>query len=128
MEIAIRKEKNGSIYIDKTALSRFDKATLTQPPYNFRFVEVDKEDCEVSDFNEDLTFNLDKYNKRKRNYALQDELTTLLLWFNEYDNQTKQYNRCQRLGIEYDKDINELDNQAKAKAERITEIRKILKN
>ena len=56
------------------------------------------------------------------------ELQKLYTWFDEYDNQVKQYSRCQRLGIKYDKDIEELDNQAKSKAERITEIRKILKN
>lgn len=55
--------------------------------------------------------------------ALQNELNFLLKWFEEYDNQVKQYQRCQRLGIEFDKDINELDTQAKANAERITEIR-----
>lgn len=55
------------------------------------------------------------------------ELSELYAWFDEYDNQVKQYNRCQRLGIAYDKDIKELDNQAKANAERITEIRGLLR-
>ena len=58
---------------------------------------------------------------------LQHELSNLYAWFEEYDNQVKQYNRCQRLGIEYDKDIEELDNQAKINADRITEIRDLLK-
>lgn len=58
---------------------------------------------------------------------LEQELGELENWFNEYDNQVKQYSRCQRLGIEFDKDITELDNQAKINAERITEIRNILK-
>lgn len=66
MKIAIRKELNGGIYIDKTALNRFDEKTLKQPPYNYSFVEVDEKDCESSDFNDDLTFNLDKYNARKQ--------------------------------------------------------------
>lgn len=55
------------------------------------------------------------------------ELSDLYMWFNEYDNQVKQYNRCQRMGIAYDKDIEELDSQAKTNAERITEIRDLLK-
>lgn len=55
------------------------------------------------------------------------ELSNLYSWFEEYDNQVKQYNRCQRMGIAYDKDIEELDNQAKVNAERITEIRNLLK-
>ena len=67
MKIAIRKEPNGSIYIDKTALQRFDEETLKQPPYNYSFVEVEKEDCEPSDFNDDLTFSTEKYNARKLN-------------------------------------------------------------
>ena len=58
---------------------------------------------------------------------LKQELVELENWFDEYDNQVKQYNRCQRMGIAYDKDIAELDNQAKVNAERITEIRNILK-
>ena len=66
MEIAIRKEPSGLIYIDKKALERFDKETLKQPPYNYSFTEVEKEDCEASDFNEDLTFNIEKYNARKQ--------------------------------------------------------------
>ena len=67
MIIAIRKEPNGSTYIDKTALKRFDEVTLKQPPYNYSFVEVDKEDCEPYDFNYDLTFSIEKYNARKLN-------------------------------------------------------------
>lgn len=58
--------------------------------------------------------------------TLNIELNELIQWFEEYDNQVKQYERCQRLGIEFDKDIVELDNQAKVNAERITEIRNIL--
>ena len=67
MKIAIRKEQNGLIYIDKTALQRFDEETLKQSPYNYTFVDVDKEDFEQYDFNDDLTFNIEKYNARKLN-------------------------------------------------------------
>ena len=73
MRIAIRKELNGLIYIDRNAIKRFDEQTLTQSPYNFNFVEVDKEDCEACDFNDDLSFNIEKYNKRKENNKF-DEL------------------------------------------------------
>ena len=72
MKIAIRKELNGLIYIDKNAISRFDEQTLRQPPYNFNFVEVDKEDCEACDFNDDLSFNIEKYKKRKENNKFDD--------------------------------------------------------
>lgn len=67
MKIAIKKEQNGLIYIDKTALQKFNEETLKQPPYNYSFVEVEKEDFEPYDFNDDLTFSLKKYNARKLN-------------------------------------------------------------
>lgn len=54
------------------------------------------------------------------------ELGELETWFSEYDKQVNQYSRCIRLGLEYDKDIKALDEQAKTNAERISEIRKIL--
>lgn len=63
-----------------------------------------------------------------QNELLELELRSLYAWFEEYDNQVKQYNRCQRMGIAYDKDIKQLDNQARANANRITEIRKDLVN
>ena len=62
-----------------------------------------------------------------QNELLELELRNLYKWFEEYDNQVKQYNRCQRLGIAYDKDIQRLDNQAKVNADRITEIRGLLR-
>ena len=61
-----------------------------------------------------------------QNELLELELRNLYTWFEEYDNQVKQYNRCQRLGVAYDKDIKQLDNQARSNANRITEIRKDL--
>ena len=84
MFIAIRKEPNGSLYIDKDIYSRtqevqdengnittqplFTDEELAQPPYNYTKVEIDDvySDCQASDFNDDLTFNVDKYNARKQ--------------------------------------------------------------
>lgn len=80
MIIAIRKEPNGTIYIDKRICSRtkevfvegektvvplIDNETLAQPPYNYTIKSVDYEDCQATDFNDDLTFDIDKYTKRK---------------------------------------------------------------
>ena len=59
---------------------------------------------------------------------VQKELTELDNWFKWYDNQVAQYNRCQRLGIEYDRDINELDNQAKTNQERVAQLRALINN
>lgn len=84
MFIAIRKETNGSLYIDKKIYSRtqevqdeqgnitiqplFSDETLSKPPYNYTKVEIDDKysDCQASDFNEDLTFSIEKYNVRNQ--------------------------------------------------------------
>lgn len=81
MEVCIRKESNGSIYIDREILDRkvlvqdkkgnvasapmFSKEQLAEPPYNYSFVNVPYEDCVGADFNKDLTFSEMKYNARK---------------------------------------------------------------
>ena len=85
MFIAIRQEPNGSLYMDKDIFSRtqevqdengnieivpmFTDEELSQPPYNYTKVEIDDKysDCQASDFDEDLTFNIDRYNARKQN-------------------------------------------------------------
>ena len=84
MIIAIRKEPNGTLYIDKDIYSRtqevqdeqgnitiqplFTDEELAQPPYNYTKVEIDDKysDCQASDFNDDLSFNIEKYNARKQ--------------------------------------------------------------
>ena len=84
MIIAVRKEPNGTIYMDKEIYSRtqevqdeqdnitiqplFSDETLSKPPYNYTKVEIDDKysDCINQDFNEDLTFNVEKYNARKQ--------------------------------------------------------------
>lgn len=86
MKIAIRKEQDGSIYIDKTALQRFDEETLKHPPYNYKFIEVDEKysDFENSDFNDDLTFSIEKYNARKQKERDVVRLEELINWFDNY--------------------------------------------
>ena len=84
MIIAIRKEPNGSLYMDKEIYSKtqevideqgnitiqplFSDETLSQPPYNYTKVDIDVKysDCRASDFNDDLTFSIEKYNARKQ--------------------------------------------------------------
>lgn len=69
MKIAIRKEPNGSIYIDKELRPAID---YTKPPYNFKIVEIDDKfaDCEGTDFNDDFTINPASYQARhQRVYA-----------------------------------------------------------
>ena len=111
MFIVLRKEPNGSLYIDKEICSRtqevkdengnitiqplFTDEELAQPPYNYTKVEIDDvySDCQVSDFNDDLTFSIEKYNARKQK---QDN--------DEYENKIvalirKKYNVNQELAI-----------------------------
>lgn len=68
MIIGIRKEPNGSLYIDNE-IERFgeDLTIYTLPPYNYTLVKLDEtyKDCIGADFNEDLTFNPVKFSTRK---------------------------------------------------------------
>ena len=56
----------------------------------------------------------------------ENELSDLMKWFDEYDLQVKQYNRCKRLGVEFDKNIKDLDDLAVVNAKRIKELRELL--
>lgn len=69
--IVIKKEKNGSLYMDKNFFDRFTEEDLET--YGYTKVEA-PEDCEVSDFNDDLTFSEEKYNQRKEQEAKAERL------------------------------------------------------
>ena len=59
---------------------------------------------------------------------LSNELNGHISWFEGYyRTQVEQYNRCQRTGDVYDKDIVALDKQANDAQKRIREIKNILK-
>ena len=82
MENCIREN-----YIDKTALTKthiiidedgkeheelmYKREDLVKPPYNYKIVEIDDKyaDCMASDFNQDLSFSIDKYKSRKETEA-----------------------------------------------------------
>lgn len=70
MIIAVRREPNGSIYIDKNICTdeRFANVDISLPPYHYTKVEIDDKylDCIGADFNDDLTFSIEKYNARKQ--------------------------------------------------------------
>ena len=148
MFIAIRKEPNGTLYIDKDIYSRtqevqdengnitiqplFSDETLAQPPYNYTKVEIDDKysDCQASDFNEDLTFNVDKYNARKQ--VLANE---------EYENKIvalirKKYNVNQELAILRQREVkpqefaeyNEYVEQCKEKVKNVHNYEEVLAN
>ena len=95
MIIAIRKEPNGTLYMDKKIYSRtqevqdeqgnitiqplFSDEELSQPPYNYTKVEIDNQysDCQASDFDEDLTFSVEKYNARKQKQDNEDRIAQI---------------------------------------------------
>ena len=108
MIIGIKKLENGLLFIDKcrynTVFPRnkmgstnrvYTDEELSQPPYNYTKVEIDDiySDCQESDFNDDLSFNVEKYNARKQ--VIADE---------EYENKIvalirQKYNINQELAI-----------------------------
>ena len=93
MKIAIRKEPYGSLYMDKEIYSRtqevqdengnvanapmFSKEQLSEPHYNYSFVNVPYEDCVGDDFNDDLTFSEMKYNTRKSQEMAEQRIAEL---------------------------------------------------
>lgn len=109
MFIAIRKEPNGSLYMDKNIFSRtqeiqhengiievvpmFTDEELAQPPYNYTKVEIDDKysDCQASDFDEDLTFNLEKYNARKQKQISEPRIRELKQLLASQDYKTIKY-------------------------------------
>ena len=111
MFIAIRKEPNGSLHMDKEIYSRtqevqdeqgniiiqplFTDEILAQPPYNYTKVEIDDvySDCQASDFNDDLTFSIEKYNARKQALANEEYESKIVALIR------KKYNVNQELAI-----------------------------
>lgn len=80
LDILIRKEPNGSIYIDKKNAALFEALKMNEAPYNFKKIIIDENysDCEPADFNEDLTFNIEKYNNRKLKIVNDKKITANL--------------------------------------------------
>ena len=81
MIIGIKKLENGLLFLDKCRYNIvfprnkmgstnrvYTDEELSQPPYNYTKVEIDDvySDCQASDFNDDLSFSVEKYNARKQ--------------------------------------------------------------
>ena len=62
--LAIKRKENGNIYVSTSFFYRFTESDLSQ--YGFIKVEVPEGyvDINTQDFNEDLTFSIEKYNQR----------------------------------------------------------------
>jgi hypothetical protein len=88
MKIAIRKEENNSIYIDKEICNNvsFKQIDLSVAPYNYKIIEIDEsfKDCINCDFNEDLTFNENKYTERLKIEDANSQIIQLERWFNDF--------------------------------------------
>lgn len=65
--IPIRKEPNGAIYIGDN-IDNFDELHMDQPPYNFIKTAIPDgyDDFAITDFNDDLSFSIEKYTDRKQ--------------------------------------------------------------
>lgn len=74
MEILIRKEPNGTIYLDKNNAKYYKALNMSEPPYNYSKIIINDQyaDCEPADFNSNLTFNSDKYNERKESVKIEE--------------------------------------------------------
>ena len=126
--IAIRQEKDGSLYMSKYFFDRFSEKDLGS--YRYQKIELTDEEfanVQVDDFVVDETsgliyFSTELQEKRLAREKELAELPELYQWFTYYDNQIAQYNRCLRLNVEFDKDITELDAEASRKQLRIREI------
>jgi hypothetical protein len=107
MDLLIRKEHNGLIYIDKNNAHRFEELQMDKPPYNFIKISIGDiySDCIGADFDDNLTFNYDKYNARKQKESE-----------NDYDNKIvalirQRYNINQELAILRQRDTKPLEYQ-----------------
>lgn len=131
MYIAVRRELNGTIYFDKNYFNRHSDLK-----YGFSKIYVPDEyldDICESDFNNDLTFSIEKYNQRKSKIVVEEELANLKAWFDTYYAQHEQkYRRLHTLAIDCDDGVKpytklmSLYEEAEEKRTRIQELEKLI--
>ena len=126
MKICIKKNEFNPSFI---ALYGEEKAkeqgyTIVEPPQGC-------EDCAFEDFNEDYTFNIEKYNKRKQSCINQEKLIELTNWFNAtYRYKIEKYTRLIALekpdddGISAETKLKKLYEEAEEKRYKIQELEK----
>ena len=122
MLIAIRKEENGQIYLDKNLRPEID---YTSPPYNFKLIEIDEKfsNIQETDFNEDLTFNTQKYNNRITTEQILSKIEYLKQQLSQTDYQAikfaeneislEEYSQTKTNRANWRQQINELELQLK---------------
>ena len=118
MRIAIRLEPNGAIYIDKYLR---DDIPYTEPPYNFTIINIDDKykDCINTDFDNDFTFNIERYNKRIHDIQIAPRIAELKQLLADTDYKAIKYAEGEITAEEYEpikqqrrewrKEINELE-------------------
>lgn len=101
MRIAIRIEENGEIYIDKHLR---EDIPYTEPPYNFTIIEIDYkyENCINTDFDNDFTLNIERYNKRIHDIEVAPRIAELKQLLAETDYKAIKYAEGQLTAEEYE--------------------------
>ena len=86
--------------------------------------DFDEESFDCWKIEEDtLTFDESRQRARREGASDREELAELMAWFEQYDRQVMEYQRCSRLGQAYDRDIDKLDQEAMEKQQRIRALR-----
>ena len=132
MIIGVRKEANGRLYFYKEyASGRISEEELSKPPYNFSRVDVpdDYEDFNSADFNNDFTFNLERYKARKlkerKEFSVeQEEINELKQQLADMDYKTSKYVD----GDYTEEQWQEIVNERKAIRTRIRELESLLED
>lgn len=118
MIIAIRIEPNGEIYIDKHLR---DDIPYTEPPYNFTIINIDNKyaNCINTDFDNDFTLNIERYNKRIHDIQVAPRIRELKQLLADTDYKAIKYAEGEITAEEYEpiklqrrewrKEINELE-------------------
>lgn len=103
MKIAIKKI-NDYIYIDKSICldERYNLIDLSQSPYNYKIITIDDifSDCSNLDFDDDLSFNVNKYQTRKDKTNAGFKISDLQNWFDiVYTRQEQKLRRLHTLNL-----------------------------
>lgn len=80
MIIAIKKQQDNSIYIDKNLRTEIDYVALG---FTLKNIDDKYNDCEDTDFNEDFTFNVEKYIARKQSYLDENRKVEIQIRLNQ---------------------------------------------
>ena len=64
---------------------------------------------------------------QSQTYIIQSQIDEISMWLDEYDEKYKEYERCQRFGLEFEGDIDVLNAQASEKQRLLIELKNQLK-